>query len=413
MNDFLPSRHRRRILLVDWRDAEELAVWHMRRLGFANATMTGPGADKGIDVVDGSRAAAQVKHLASPVGAPDVQRLVGAAHRALEYRLFDSLSGFTRQALEFASDSNVCLFTFTIYGDVVAANDGAAALLGGVVRDSESTFADDDEPTSLGERIALRNDLTASENRDLIVFVTRTSLDVLLKHAGTQDELDDLDRLAGRNPRLVELAREYSGGVKNLTQDVLDTLRESKDQHWPSWCVMLEDWLERMRRLERLKKALENSDKWDGHDDVVRRYLPGCPSGEDLLWHWWENREPADEIDTELLRESYGRMSEVLSSHPTSAGLDAAAGIFRSEIEQIQARASRPAQVDEWGGSDWDDVQWDLDRLASWIGDPESHVARAVIAAAPFALTRDQLVDVIDESQTSQRYLRGEHRARV
>src|SRR5690606_31303260 len=122
MSEFRPSRHRRRIVLADWRDAEELAVWHMRRSGFPDATVTGPGADKGIDVADPRRrAVAQVKHLGSPVGAPDVQRLVGAGHMASEYQLFYSLSGYTRQAVEYAHGVGVSLFTYSIYGDVTPA----------------------------------------------------------------------------------------------------------------------------------------------------------------------------------------------------------------------------------------------------------------------------------------------------
>jgi len=95
MTPFTPSRHRRPVVIADWQDAEEFAEWHMRGLGFPDAKVTGSGADEGLDVT-AQNAAAQVKHRAGATGAPDVQRLVGAAAAGHSYRLFYSLSGLIR-----------------------------------------------------------------------------------------------------------------------------------------------------------------------------------------------------------------------------------------------------------------------------------------------------------------------------
>ncbi|WP_340696888.1 restriction endonuclease [Cellulosimicrobium funkei] len=413
MSEFRPSRHRRRIVLADWRDAEELAVWHMRRSGFPDATATRPGADKGIDVADTKRrAVAQVKHLGSPVGAPDVQRLVGAGHMASEYQLFYSLSGYTRQAVEYARGVGVSLFTYSIYGDVTPANDSAQELLEAAVRWDEGPQLDeDDDVTHLGDRIALRGDLTEAENHDLLVFCTRTALDALLPHSTTTEDLDDIAELSGENPRLEPLARRYRDGVLGLTGDVIDCLHESKDQHWPSWCAMLEDWLERMRTLELLKGALERSDRWDDVGDVEERYLPRCPSGEDLLWHWWEHRKPAVEIDTEdlglLFKLAPAPFTWTLPSAENITGLRRVLNAHR--VTDLPSDRSRMSEAQH----DQDDLNWDLNRLERWAGDGKLHVMRAIVDAQPFALTREQVIDVIEESQSSKKYRAGERRAHV
>ncbi|SDF97118.1 Restriction endonuclease [Cellulosimicrobium cellulans] len=413
MSEFRPSRHRRRIVLADWRDAEELAVWHMRRSGFPDAAVTGPGADKGIDVADTKRrAVAQVKHLGSPVGAPDVQRLVGAGHMASEYQLFYSLSGYTRQAVEYARGVGVCLFTYSIYGDVAPANEYARGLLEAAIRWDEGPALDeDDDVTHLGDRIALRGDLTDAENHDLLVFSTRTALDALLPHATTTEHLDDIVALTGGNLRLEPLARRYRDGVLALARDVVDCVRESKDRHWPSWCEMLEDWLERMRTLELLKGALERADRWDDVGDIEERYLPRCPSGEELLWQWWEHRKPAVEIDTEdlglLFKLAPAPFTWALPSAENIAGLRRVLNAHRvTDLPFDRGRMSE-AQRDQH------DLNWDLDRLERWAGEGELHVVRAVVDAQPFALAREQVIDVIEESQSLKKYRAGERRAHV
>ena len=127
MPEFRSSRHHREILLADWRDAEELASWYMREsLGMKGARVTGLGNDGGIDVI-AEGGVAQVKHLNVPVGAPVVQAALGAGH-GNDAVLFFALSGYTRQAEEFAGRAGVCLFQYDIYGEVRAGNEPARRL---------------------------------------------------------------------------------------------------------------------------------------------------------------------------------------------------------------------------------------------------------------------------------------------
>lgn len=127
--DFRSSRHTREVKVADWRDAEELACWHMvHALGISDARVTAQGVDGGLDVTS-ERAVAQVKHHGGAVGAPDVQQLRGAAH-GVPHALFYSLSGFTPAARVAADGSYVALFTYTVYGDVSPLNRHADDIAG-------------------------------------------------------------------------------------------------------------------------------------------------------------------------------------------------------------------------------------------------------------------------------------------
>lgn len=103
-----------------WQEAEGLAVWHMRTMGFTGVALTVGGADGGVDVsADG--AVAQVKFTSAPIGGPVVQQLRGAAHAA-KHALFYSLSGYTTSAVAFGDAAGVALFTFDRTAGVSAAN---------------------------------------------------------------------------------------------------------------------------------------------------------------------------------------------------------------------------------------------------------------------------------------------------
>jgi len=106
--------------------AEELAAGHMRLCGFTDARRSRDGADGGIDVIS-NLAVAQVKTLAVPVGAPDVQRLRGAAHGAT-HALFYSASGYTVAAESYARTARVALFTLDNAGEVLPVNSYAQSL---------------------------------------------------------------------------------------------------------------------------------------------------------------------------------------------------------------------------------------------------------------------------------------------
>lgn len=98
---------------------------HMRMLGFSDASVTGAGVDKGIDV-SATDAAAQVKFTASSIGAPAIQALRGAAY-AVETVLFYSHAGYTKAALTAANATGVLLFTYTT-GAAITPQNRAAAL---------------------------------------------------------------------------------------------------------------------------------------------------------------------------------------------------------------------------------------------------------------------------------------------
>lgn len=115
--------------IASWQDAELLAAAHMRSMGFADAVVTAPGADGGVDVIDPGAGAAQVKHYsATPVGAPDVQKIRGAGHDTT-HALFYSFSGYTRQALSYAEIAAIALFSYTAAGVVTPASSAAIKLL--------------------------------------------------------------------------------------------------------------------------------------------------------------------------------------------------------------------------------------------------------------------------------------------
>lgn len=109
-----------------WQQAEALAAWHMQKLGFDDAKMTPPGADGGLDV-RATDAVAQVKHYATPIGAPVIQQLRGAAH-GQGAALFYSMSGYTKAAVEYANDAAVALFTYNESGVVQPFNHAAQIL---------------------------------------------------------------------------------------------------------------------------------------------------------------------------------------------------------------------------------------------------------------------------------------------
>jgi hypothetical protein len=101
---------------------------HMRSLGFLDAVVTAAGPDGGVDVV-ATGALAQVKHFnATPVGAPAVRQLRGAAH-AGEWAIFYAASGYSTSAIAFASDATVALFSYDARGLVTPVNTHAASLV--------------------------------------------------------------------------------------------------------------------------------------------------------------------------------------------------------------------------------------------------------------------------------------------
>lgn len=111
-------------MVSSWGMAEQLGAQHVRELGFTGAQVTGAGADQGLDVV-AFDAVAQVKYTSRPVGAPEIQRLRGAA-RGRENLIFYSISGYTAAAVREAYD--VALFVYDEQCNVTPINDVAQFL---------------------------------------------------------------------------------------------------------------------------------------------------------------------------------------------------------------------------------------------------------------------------------------------
>lgn len=115
------------VIVDTWEEAERLAAWHMKTLGFADAAVARAGSDGGIDV-RAEHAVAQVKYyLQAPVGAPAVQQLRGAAYDR-QWAIFYSLSAYTVAASALADSAGVALFSYDVAGNVAAVNGPAKSL---------------------------------------------------------------------------------------------------------------------------------------------------------------------------------------------------------------------------------------------------------------------------------------------
>lgn len=100
-------------------EAELNAAEVMRAWGYGDAVATTGGADGGIDVRS-SGALAQVKWKGGVTGRPDVQRLYGARGNGGEQLFFFSASGYSEQAVAYADEVGVGLWTYEPTGGVRA-----------------------------------------------------------------------------------------------------------------------------------------------------------------------------------------------------------------------------------------------------------------------------------------------------
>jgi hypothetical protein len=120
----LPARQ-----LDSWQVAEENAAAWMRYWGHSDAACTAAGADGGIDV-RARTAVAQVKFEAAQVGAPAVQRLVGARGRDHSFTLyFFSGAGFARPAVDYAEMMGIALFKYDLLGRMTPVSSAANAAI--------------------------------------------------------------------------------------------------------------------------------------------------------------------------------------------------------------------------------------------------------------------------------------------
>lgn len=110
--------------IATWAQAEQFALTCMRSWGFPDARLTPPGADEGIDI-RGSDLLVQVKFRAGTVGRPDLQRLFGARGTGTQQLFFWALGGYSPQAIQYAREHNIGLFTFAKTGRVTAETPAA------------------------------------------------------------------------------------------------------------------------------------------------------------------------------------------------------------------------------------------------------------------------------------------------
>lgn len=97
--------------ITDAHQAELNAERLLSEWGFTDAVATTGGADGGIDV-RATGALAQVKWKGGVTGRPDLQRLYGARGSGTEQLVFFSASGYSSQAVEYANQIGMALYTY-------------------------------------------------------------------------------------------------------------------------------------------------------------------------------------------------------------------------------------------------------------------------------------------------------------
>ena len=114
---------------VSPRGAELLCCEWMKHLGITDARVTQFVADGGIDITS-AKYEAQVKHYTGPVGAPDIQRFIGATFPHTKGLLFFTSGRYTAQAQDAAATADVALFRYNAEsGDLIASNRQAESLV--------------------------------------------------------------------------------------------------------------------------------------------------------------------------------------------------------------------------------------------------------------------------------------------
>jgi hypothetical protein len=101
----------------------------MRHWGYRNISLTSGGTDQGVDV-RATGAIAQVKFEARQVGRPQLQNLVGARGRNHDVELlFLSGAGYSGHAVEYASEMDIALFTYSLDGCMSPENRAARRIV--------------------------------------------------------------------------------------------------------------------------------------------------------------------------------------------------------------------------------------------------------------------------------------------
>lgn len=100
----------------------------MRTLGFADAELTRHGSDGGVDIRANS-AIAQVKARLVRTSRPEVQQLAGIAQHEGKLAIFFAVAGFTTEAMQWANDAGVAMFSLDSTGTARPIGHRAALLI--------------------------------------------------------------------------------------------------------------------------------------------------------------------------------------------------------------------------------------------------------------------------------------------
>jgi hypothetical protein len=131
------------------RDAEVVAAEWLRYWGFVDARTHGPGADGGVDVEAGEMVA-QVKARQSKAGRPELQQLHGVVASRDKQGVFFSIGGYTEQAVAWANEVNLALFSFDYQGEPTPCNLVASQM-------SNTPISEVSEPTTVGSVLDMRD----------------------------------------------------------------------------------------------------------------------------------------------------------------------------------------------------------------------------------------------------------------
>jgi hypothetical protein len=210
--------------LVTWQDAELLAAGHMRTLGFTDAQLTGSGADGGIDV-ESRDAAAQVKFHATPTGAPEIQKLRGAAYD-FSHQIFYSAGDYTPAAIAFAERAGVALFIIGPWSSIAAANAAAEKLVDNGMKegggpDSPLAFDVADPRTEVAARMESISTLFMQVGEGLLALPGSKQMAIL----DTLGPVDDRFRRAAT--RYLNEVNRGDGGRLRYLLEIVDEAGEA------------------------------------------------------------------------------------------------------------------------------------------------------------------------------------------
>lgn len=114
---------------VSPRGAEMIVTEWMRYLGILDAEITRATSDGGVDVTSNTHVA-QVKHYQGKVGVAEVRQLFGVAAAQRKEGLFFTSTGYTSEAVAFATATEMPIFTYSVeLGELNGVNKPAIRMI--------------------------------------------------------------------------------------------------------------------------------------------------------------------------------------------------------------------------------------------------------------------------------------------